>query len=343
MISESPLISIIIPAYNAEKYICRCLNSIFNQTYEKYEIVLIDDGSSDNTLNICEEFAAKDTRLKVFHQENRGQAAARNVGIDNCSGEYISFIDSDDYIHPMFLEALLDAIQKSDSDISMCYHHKSFSKGNQLCNKKYDKFVYVEMSGVDAALKYVDADSYVYICPCNKLYKRKLFDCLRFPVGQIAEDCFLLYRVFLLANKVSVMKNELYFYYMNRNSTMHIRTDFADYNFEAYKLFYNDISEVISAADLKAIKLPMLYLLIDFLSEDYWRAYLKSEKSRKQIIEKKYVEVKKEIIKEGGFLKLKYKLYEFNKFIYVVARQIFEIKSIIITEFEDIRFVMRND
>ncbi len=339
MKDDLPLISIIIPAYNVEKYIKRCLDSVLNQTYYNFEVIIIDDGSIDNTHIICEEYANKDKRIKVFHQENAGLSSARNKGLDLFSGEYISFVDSDDYIHPMFLEALFDTLKESGSDISMCYHHKSFSENNKLCKKKYDDFSYIEMSGVDAALKYIDEDSYVYICPCNKLYDKKLFDVLRFPEGKISEDCFLLYRIFLLANKVSVIRNELYFYYMNRNSIMHVRTDIGDFNYEAYKLFYKDMSEVVSKEKIKDIKLPMLFLLIDFYVEDYWRACLKKNKNRMKYSVEKYEEIKKDIVIEGGLLKFKYKLFEFNKCIYFVSRTLLEEYLKLKTDFGDRKFM----
>ncbi len=137
---NKPLISIIVPVFNSEKYISRCINSILEQTYGNFELIIINDGSKDKSLKICEEYQKKDRRIKVFNQENKGQAFARNVGLDNAKGEYISFIDSDDYVHSRFLEYLYNALISSDSDISMCYHKKHFLDQMFYVKKNIMKF-----------------------------------------------------------------------------------------------------------------------------------------------------------------------------------------------------------
>ena len=113
-----PKISVIVPIFNGEKYLCRCIDSILYQTFDDFELILINDGSSDNCAAICNEYMEKDTRIKVIHQENRGVSAARNAGLDIANGDYISFVDSDDYVYPQYLEYLYRAIIESDADIS---------------------------------------------------------------------------------------------------------------------------------------------------------------------------------------------------------------------------------
>ena len=114
------MISVIIPIYNVEKYLCRCLDSIISQSYKDLEIILVDDGSPDNSPSICDSYARNDNRIKVIHKTNGGLSAARNTGLKYAMGDFISFIDSDDYIEPKMYEILFNLITKFDSDISMC-------------------------------------------------------------------------------------------------------------------------------------------------------------------------------------------------------------------------------
>ena len=128
-----PLISVIVPIYNVEKYLDRCVDSIINQTYKNLEIILVDDGSPDNCPQMCDDYAKKDSRIKVVHKENGGLSDARNVGMEVATGEYVSFIDSDDYISLDFYETLLETIVDNDSDIVECgvvkfYEDNSFDK-----------------------------------------------------------------------------------------------------------------------------------------------------------------------------------------------------------------------
>ena len=114
------LISIITPVYNSEKFLKKCIDSILNQTYSNFELILVDDGSVDKSPQICDEYARKDSRIVVIHQKNQGQAAARNKALDICKGDYISFIDSDDYVNPQMLEILMYTMQQSEADIAVC-------------------------------------------------------------------------------------------------------------------------------------------------------------------------------------------------------------------------------
>ena len=120
MLSNIPKISIIVPVYRTEKYLRECIDSILNQTYRNLEVLLIDDGSPDKSGEICEAYASKDNRIRVFHTINKGLSSARNLGLMNAEGEFIGFVDSDDWIEPNMYEALFKAIQKTDSDICMC-------------------------------------------------------------------------------------------------------------------------------------------------------------------------------------------------------------------------------
>lgn len=125
------MISVIVPIYNVEEYLPACIESILNQTYKDFEILLIDDGSTDNSGKICDKYAGKDKRCIVIHQQNKGLSGARNTGLDNVKGEYISFIDGDDYIHPQMFEILYKEIEKENYDFAMISHKKVFNKLEQ--------------------------------------------------------------------------------------------------------------------------------------------------------------------------------------------------------------------
>ena len=123
---EEKLISVIIPVYNVEKYLRRCIDSVINQTYKNLEIIIVDDGSTDNSSNICDEYTNKDSRVKVVHKENGGLSSARNVGIELAKGDLIAFVDSDDYIELEMYEKLKENMDKYDSDIAICQYYNSF-------------------------------------------------------------------------------------------------------------------------------------------------------------------------------------------------------------------------
>ena len=214
----SKIISIIVPIYKVEKYLDRCINSILNQTFKDFELILVDDGSPDRCGDICEEYAKKDKRIKVIHKENGGLSDARNAGLDIATGKFIGFIDSDDFIHKDMYMVLYDAIIKSKSDISQC-KFKYFSKEDEL-NKniindgKYE--IYNNINAIEEIIDNKNLNTNVW----NKLYKRELFNDIRFPKGKIHEDEFVTYKVFYRAKTVSYVNKELYYYFSNDTGIM---------------------------------------------------------------------------------------------------------------------------
>ena len=214
----SKIISIIVPIYKVEKYLDRCINSILNQTFKDFELILVDDGSPDRCGDICEEYAKKDKRIKVIHKENGGLSDARNAGLDIATGKFIGFIDSDDFIHKDMYMILYDAIIKSKSDISQC-KFKYFSKEDEL-NKniindgKYE--IYNNINAIEEIIDNKNLNTNVW----NKLYKRELFNDIRFPKGKIHEDEFVTYKVFYRAKTVSYVNKELYYYFSNDTGIM---------------------------------------------------------------------------------------------------------------------------
>lgn len=210
-------ISIIVPIYNVEKYLDTCINSICNQSYTNLEIILIDDGSPDNCSEICDNWKIKDDRIIVIHQKNGGLSNARNTGIDICTGKYIIFIDSDDYIDRNMVKKLYDNINKTKSDISICDYYleknKKISLNNYpeviFCTTASDKFDYL-----------FNEYSTVTTVAWNKIYKRQLFEKLRYPDGKIHEDEFVICELLEMADKISYMLEPLYYYVQRNNSIM---------------------------------------------------------------------------------------------------------------------------
>ena len=207
---EEKKISIIIPVYNVELYIKQCVDSVLSQTYENLEIILVDDGSPDGCPMICDEYAKKDNRVKVVHKVNGGLSDARNFGMKEATGDYIAFIDSDDWIAPDMFEYLASKIE--ESDIVQCnfinVRNLRLSAPTILENKKYDSKDFLKKLFND------EFDNYVW----NRLYKRSLWDNVEFPVRKDFEDILTVHKVIEKANSVYVLREPKYFYRIRENS-----------------------------------------------------------------------------------------------------------------------------
>lgn len=220
-LKKNPLISVIVPIYNVERYLNACVNSIVNQTYSNLEIILVDDGSPDKCPEICDEYAERDARIKVIHQENGGLSAARNAGIDIASGELLTFIDSDDFIAENYVELLYNGMFKFDADISIATFC-TFSKENDLDNQA-QVLPFEEKTKEECFRRYgsLKAElSMPFISACNKLYKKELFFSIRFPKGKLYEDAFTTYKLIDNAKKIVFTATQLYFYRLNPQSIL---------------------------------------------------------------------------------------------------------------------------
>jgi glycosyltransferase involved in cell wall biosynthesis len=218
---NKPLISVIIPIYNVERYLNACIDSVVNQTYSNLEIILIDDGSPDNCPEICDEYAKHDSRIKVIHQKNGGLSAARNAGIDFAHGEFLTFIDSDDFVVRNYVELLYKGIVEFDADISIASFY-TFTKENVLAIS-YSELSFTEVTREECFKRYgaIKADlSMPFISTCNKLYKRDLFSSVRFPIGKLYEDAFSTYKLLDNAKKIVFTSTYLYFYRLNPQSIL---------------------------------------------------------------------------------------------------------------------------
>lgn len=209
------LISVIVPVYNVEKYLEKCLDSILTQTYGNIEIILVDDGSEDSSSLICDEYAKKDSRIRVFHKKNGGLSSARNRGLDEAKGDFIGFVDSDDYVKADMYEYLMDGILKYDADISVC--QRINVRGNKItaCDRKKDE-VYDTKTAVKMLLN-EDIMNAVW----NKLYRRSVVEGIYFPVGRNYESTAVTFQYIARAGKVANLRESKYYYMMRDSSIVH--------------------------------------------------------------------------------------------------------------------------
>lgn len=209
------LVTVIIPVYNVESYLKKCIESVLSQTYKNLEVFLVDDGSTDNCPKICDEFASKDRRVIVIHKKNEGQGVARNVALDKCKGEYIAFVDSDDLIKPNMIETMVSAIERNNTDIALC----GIAVNNGV--KLHDKPIFSKEVcwNTEQLMKKYVTTSYVFTGPCNKVYKKTLFDNIRFPEFRANEDAYIMHSLLGRCKKAVHIGECMYIQNIRPNST----------------------------------------------------------------------------------------------------------------------------
>lgn len=211
----NPILSIIVPVYNVEEYLPKCLDSICNQSFKDFELILVNDGSTDNSYNICNAYSKKDKRIIIVNKQNGGLSSARNAGIELATGEYIGFVDSDDWIDLDMYELLINNIKKNDADIAICNDKKVVNK-NVLSSTNTNKVrVYSQEKAIEALIEGVHFQEYAW----NKVYKRTLFTDIRFPEEKLYEDVFVMYKLFLKSCKIIHIDSAKY-YYLQRNGSI---------------------------------------------------------------------------------------------------------------------------
>lgn len=214
---DAPLISVIVPVYKVEAYLDHCVQSIVDQTYRNLEIILVDDGSPDNCPAMCDAWAKKDCRIKVIHKENGGLSDARNAGMAIAAGEYLSFIDSDDYIAPEMFQLLLDRIKEDGSDIAACGVEMVFEDGAEPKNLTTAGNCILDRK---AAMEAVIRESWLKQPVWNKLYRTDMVRDILFPVGKYHEDVFWTWQACARAERVSVFDTPCYYYVQRSGSIM---------------------------------------------------------------------------------------------------------------------------
>ncbi len=212
------LVSVIVPVYKVEKYLIKCVDSICSQTYKKLEIILVDDGSPDSCGVICDEYAKKDNRIKVIHKENGGLSDARNAGMEIASGEYLMFVDSDDWLFSKAVETLWQRMHRDQSDLVI---------GSIRCMDINDQpllnfgMQWLLEDRVYDALEYAFPTMLAFPMAVAKLYRRELVSEIRFPVGKLHEDEFTVHRFIGKCQKISTVSDVVYFYLQRENGIMH--------------------------------------------------------------------------------------------------------------------------
>ena len=199
-------ITVIVPVYNVENYLEKCLDSLINQTYKNLEIIVINDGSTDNSGEICQEYAQKDNRIVYIEKENGGLSDARNVGLDKMTGSYVTFIDSDDWVELDYVEILYKKIIEYQADISVGNYY-SYNEDEEtyyfhIYGDSYYEKVYDNISIFENLYESQEMKSFALISAWGKLYKAKLFDYLRFDKGKLGEDGYFNQKMYLSVNKV---------------------------------------------------------------------------------------------------------------------------------------------
>ena len=257
---NNPLISVIIPIYNVEKYLDRCIASVVNQTYENLEIILVDDGSPDLCPQICDDWATKDFRVRVIHKANGGLSSARNTGLQNSVGEYIYFLDSDDWIELDMIQSLYEACAQNDVLLSVCGRYAFFEENNHIqidkCPTRDEVVASTEFVAQMLTGNHCDSSA------CDKMFHRSLWNSFRFPEGRIYEDVAVMYKVVLSTSRIATIRRPLYYYRRHPNSivTSSFTKKLFDYPINTRKLLedishnYSDLYEYACWTHIKALQ-----------------------------------------------------------------------------------------
>ena len=215
------IISVIVPIYKVEKYLCRCIDSILEQTYTNLEIILVDDGSPDKCGEICDQYEKKDKRIRVIHKTNGGLSDARNTGLDAATGQYIAFVDGDDFIRKDMYEKMYASIKKYNADMSICNFKYIGERGEDIFDNQDLPIKDGVLSGTTILFeKMLNNKPWYWVTAWNKLYKRSLFSDIRFPVGKTHEDEFIIHKLLLKSNNVACVNDMLYYYVQRSDSIM---------------------------------------------------------------------------------------------------------------------------
>lgn len=265
------MITVIVPVYNVEKYLIKCIDSIITQTYKDLEIILVNDGSTDNSGKICDKYKSKDKRIKVIHKDNGGLSDARNCGLKISNGEYIVFLDSDDWVDENYIKILYNLIKKYDSDMSICDFKKVYNEEEKL-NSNYNEMVF---SNIEALKQIHTEKGTQFIVAWNKMYKKKLLDGMKYPKGKVHEDEFLTPILLYRSNKIAYTEKELIYYRQREGSIMSNgfnlkKLDYLDALEERVKYYKDNELEKLSINEAHVLGYTIIsyYYLVNKLKYD---------------------------------------------------------------------------
>lgn len=245
--NQVPLVSIIVPVYNAGKYLNRCIDSILSQTMTDFELLLIDDGSKDNSGRICDEYAEKDARVRVFHKPNGGVSSARNLGLDNAKGKWITFVDADDRCSCNYLEHLLSKVD--DTDLIISYAVICDSTG-----EKAEVYPEYRVNATNFERLFVDSDMHWHTSPWAKLYRASIIyeNSLRFnEMMHIGEDADFLFSFMLITDKIYVSSDTDYYYTCDVSGSLTKRINTIDSELASYRTILCLVNRIIQQKDIK--------------------------------------------------------------------------------------------
>lgn len=318
-------VSVIVPIYNVDKYLRRCIDSVLNQSYSNYEVILIDDGSTDLCGDICDEYKNKFNNIKVIHQKNQGLSAARNTGIDNCSGDYLIFIDSDDYIEKHFIEYHVNVIKRYNADMVIS-GIETYYEGNEENNlEKKSKSEMLLPPG--EVLKRMLMQKGIDVGAVAKVYSRKQFENIRYPVGKVYEDMLVVDKIIRNYNRIVVSDYVGYFYLQRQGSILHTKMDrkrmsLIDASFYLIDFCQENYPEVKNAAIYRFVINNFQILKISVREKKFQK---ESNVIRHNILKyKKYIFLSEEItlkMKVSTFLLL------FGLLPYRLSRKVYERKN----------------
>ncbi len=303
-----PKISVIIPVYKCEQYIEACVDSILNQTYQDFEIVLVDDGSPDNCGKICDELAEKYNKITVLHQENQGQAAARNNGVKIARGEWLCFVDCDDFVHPEILEALYSAVTENNVKLSMCSAIQGEKSPSFFNDSKEVNFIVLETTE-DNILNLCKNEKYYYWIVCGKLIHKSIYEKYPLIEGRIYEDNAIVCKWLYEAKKVALTDASLYFYYVNLSGTT--KKEFTKKHLDVLWAFKEQI-DFFSFINYKKMTEHLATYYLEISANMHYRAKTENAKELIPIIKEKENEIKKQY---GNFIKpnTQQKLYYYER------------------------------
>lgn len=272
-------LSVIVPVYNVEQYLRQCLDSILAQTFTDIEIVIVDDGSTDKSGIISDEYAQKDSRIMVIHKKNGGLADARNAGLDVISGDFVSFVDSDDWLRPQMYETLLNYQEITNAEVVACKIH-FFSDDNRIDEvwpKIEQNYIYCRSDFIDHF--FPDVKRSIMPSVCNKIFKKSVFETLRFPIGRRYEDAYIQLDIYDLAKKIAVINEPLY-EYRKRSGSITAQVSYEYYldqlAFSFRHLSYFEMSGLRQQCEY-ALAQVVKHYLVAYFAQQYGQSRRKKE------------------------------------------------------------------
>ncbi|TPF97425.1 glycosyl transferase family 2 [Bifidobacterium sp. UTCIF-39] len=319
-----PLISVIVPVYNVKPFLAKCIDSIIAQTYANMEVIIVDDGSTDGCAVICDNYAQRYAHISVIHKENGGLASARNAGIDVAKGDYLGFVDSDDFIEPFMYEKLMYSILKHSCDLAVCGINYVFDDGAVIPKANIEPEQVLDFPD---AIREMNTFRLYDMGAWSKLYKKELFEDIRFPVGKLSEDFFIMYRIFERAQRIVYVPDACYNYFQRTNSitkSKKINSDFLDAAYEQMVFLDNKYPELSVVGHVSYASAALTV----------YDSYLKNKVDCPKELKAKYKTIvcdNLEYIQRATYLskpkKIQFTLFKMNSWIYDMVFILYRMKN----------------